>query len=123
MEDVQNMHIYAMWHVQTLHFLPYLDPYQYRALKSLKTVSDWILDKQFSCKHQGAKAMTMAMATKMSPEKIYLFHLTVLLLDYFNSLNFYKNCKLSRNQIVRSGVQVNVHVVVSQRMAKKCTKM
>ena len=30
----------------------------------------------------------------------------VLLRDYFNSLNFYKNGKLSRNQIGRSGVQV-----------------
>ena len=30
----------------------------------------------------------------------------VLLRDYFNSLNFYKNGELSRNQIGRSGVQV-----------------
>ena len=29
----------------------------------------------------------------------------VLLRDYFNSLNFYKNGQLSRNQIGRSGVQ------------------
>ena len=34
------------------------------------------------------------------------FHLIVLLRDYFNSLNFYKNGELSRNQIGRSGVQV-----------------
>ena len=30
----------------------------------------------------------------------------MLLRDYFNSLNFYKNGELSRNQIDRSGVQV-----------------
>ena len=30
----------------------------------------------------------------------------MLLRDYFNSLNFYKNGELSRNQIGRSGVQV-----------------
>ena len=30
----------------------------------------------------------------------------VLLRDYFNSLNFYKNGELSRNQIGRNGVQV-----------------
>ena len=36
----------------------------------------------------------------------YIFFLFVLLCDYFNSLNFYKNGELSRNQIGRSGVQV-----------------
>ena len=36
----------------------------------------------------------------------YIFISFVLLLDYFNSLNFYKNGELSRNQICRSGVQV-----------------
>ena len=36
----------------------------------------------------------------------YIFTSCVLLRDYFNSLNFYKNGELSRNQIVRSGVQV-----------------
>ena len=30
----------------------------------------------------------------------------VLLCDYFNSLNFYKNAELPRNQIGKSGVQV-----------------
>ena len=34
----------------------------------------------------------------------YIFILFVLLRDYFNSLNFYKNGKLSKNQIGRSGV-------------------
>ena len=37
--------------------------------------------------------------------KIYLYSF-VLLRDYLNSLNFYKNGELSRNQIDRSGVQV-----------------
>ena len=36
----------------------------------------------------------------------YIFILFVLLRDNFNSLNFYKNGELSRNQIGRSGVQV-----------------
>ena len=36
----------------------------------------------------------------------YIFIAFVLLRDYFNSLNFYKNGELSRNQIGRSGVQV-----------------
>ena len=36
----------------------------------------------------------------------YNFISFVLLRDYFNSLNFYKNGELSRNQICRSGVQV-----------------
>ena len=36
----------------------------------------------------------------------YIFISFVLLLDYFNSLNFYKNGELSRNQICRSGVQI-----------------
>ena len=36
----------------------------------------------------------------------YIFISFVLLGDYFNSLNFYKNGELSRNQIGRSGVQV-----------------
>ena len=36
----------------------------------------------------------------------YIFISFVLLRDYFNSLNFYKNGELSRNQIGRSGVQV-----------------
>ena len=36
----------------------------------------------------------------------YIFFSFVLLRDYFNSLNFYKNGELSRNQIGRSGVQV-----------------
>ena len=36
----------------------------------------------------------------------YIFISFVLLRDYFNSLNFYKNGELSRNQIARSGVQV-----------------
>ena len=36
----------------------------------------------------------------------YIYILFVLLRDYFNSLNFYKNSKLSRNLIGRSGVQV-----------------
>ena len=36
----------------------------------------------------------------------YNFISFVLLRDYFNSLNFYKNGELSRNQIGRSGVQV-----------------
>ena len=36
----------------------------------------------------------------------YFFISFVLLRDYFNSLNFYKNGELSRNQIGRSGVQV-----------------
>ena len=35
-----------------------------------------------------------------------IFILFVLLRDYFNSLNFYKNGELSRNRIGRSGVQV-----------------
>ena len=35
-----------------------------------------------------------------------LFISFVLLRDYFNSLKFYKNGELSRNQIGRSGVQV-----------------
>ena len=37
----------------------------------------------------------------------YIFVSFVLLRDYFNSLNFSKNGELSRNQIGRSGVQVN----------------
>ena len=36
----------------------------------------------------------------------YIFILFVLLRDYFNSLDFYKNGQLPRNQIGRSGVQV-----------------
>ena len=36
----------------------------------------------------------------------YIFISFVLLRDYFNSLNFYKNGELSRNQIGGSGVQV-----------------
>ena len=36
----------------------------------------------------------------------YIFISCVLLRNYFNSLNFYKNGELSRNQIGRSGVQV-----------------
>ena len=36
----------------------------------------------------------------------YIFISFVLLREYFNSLNFYKNGELSRNQIGRSGVQV-----------------
>ena len=36
----------------------------------------------------------------------YIFIYFVLIRDYFNSLNFYKNGKPSRNQIGRSGVQV-----------------
>ena len=36
----------------------------------------------------------------------YIFIAFVLLRDYFNSLNFYKNGELSRNQIGRSGIQV-----------------
>ena len=36
----------------------------------------------------------------------YIFISFVLLRDYFNSLNFYKNEELSRNQIGRNGVQV-----------------
>ena len=36
----------------------------------------------------------------------YVFISFVLLRNYFNSLNFYKNSELSRNQISRSGVQV-----------------
>ena len=36
----------------------------------------------------------------------YIFISFVLLLDYFNSLNFYRNDELSRNQIGRSGVHV-----------------
>ena len=36
----------------------------------------------------------------------YNFMSFVLLRDYFNSLNFYGNGELSRNQISRSGVQV-----------------
>ena len=36
----------------------------------------------------------------------YIFISFVLLRDYFNSLNFYENCELSRNQIGGSGVQV-----------------
>ena len=36
----------------------------------------------------------------------YIFISFVPLHDYFNSLNFYKNGKLSRNQIGRSGVQI-----------------
>ena len=37
--------------------------------------------------------------------KIYLYFICALR-DYFNSLNFYKNGELSRNQIDRSGIQV-----------------
>ena len=48
----------------------------------------------------------MATATKPSPENINTFISFVLLHDYFNSLNFYKNGELSRNQTGRSGVQV-----------------
>ena len=47
--------------------------------------------------------MTTATSAKTLPENITLF---VLLRDYFNSLNFYKNGELSRNQIGRSGVQI-----------------
>ena len=36
----------------------------------------------------------------------YIFISFLLLRDYFNSHNFYKNGELSRNQIGRSGVQV-----------------
>ena len=36
----------------------------------------------------------------------YIFISFVVLRNYFNSLNFYQNGKLSRNQIDRSGVQV-----------------
>ena len=36
----------------------------------------------------------------------YIFISFVLLRDYFNSFNFYKNGELSRNQIGRSGLQV-----------------
>ena len=36
----------------------------------------------------------------------YIFISFVLLRDYFNTLNFYKNGELSRNQIDRSGVLV-----------------
>ena len=36
----------------------------------------------------------------------HIFISFVLLRDYFNSLNFYKNGELSRNQIGRSGVEV-----------------
>ena len=36
----------------------------------------------------------------------YIFISFVLLRDYFNSLNFYKNGELSRNQIGRNGFQV-----------------
>ena len=36
----------------------------------------------------------------------YIFISFVLLRNYFNSLNFYKNGELSRKQIGRSGVQV-----------------
>ena len=36
----------------------------------------------------------------------YIFISFVLFRDYFNSLNFYKNGELSRNQIGKSGVQV-----------------
>ena len=36
----------------------------------------------------------------------YIFISFVLLRDYFNSLNFYKNGELPRNQIGRSGAQV-----------------
>ena len=36
----------------------------------------------------------------------YIFISFVLLRDYFNSLNFYKNGELSRNHFGRSGVQV-----------------
>ena len=36
----------------------------------------------------------------------YIFLSFALLRDYFNSLNFYKNGELSRNQIGKSGVQV-----------------
>ena len=73
----------------------------------------------------------------------YNFISFVLLRDYFNSLNFYRNSELSRNQIGKSGVQVkkeneihrrvltfsknpriwSFYVAVLQRTAKKCTKM
>ena len=47
----------------------------------------------------------------------------VLLRDYFNSLNFYKNAELSRNQIGRSGVQVKKEnekfTVVRSRSSEK----
>ena len=36
----------------------------------------------------------------------YIFISFLLLCDYFNSLNFYKNGELSNNQIGRSGIQV-----------------
>ena len=49
--------------------------------------------------------MMTATSMKTSPEKKILISF-VLLHDYFNSLNFYKNGELSRNQIGRSGVQV-----------------
>ena len=39
-------------------------------------------------------------------EKKYIFISFVQLRDYFNSLNFYRNGELSRNQIGRSGLQV-----------------
>ena len=39
----------------------------------------------------------------------YNFISFVLLRDYFNSLNFYRNGELSRNQIGRSGIQVKKH--------------
>ena len=39
--------------------------------------------------------------------KIYLYFICATSRDYFNSLNFYKNGELSKNQIGRSGVQVN----------------
>ena len=38
--------------------------------------------------------------------KMYPYSICAILRDYFNSLNFYKNGELSRNQIGRSGVQV-----------------
>ena len=69
----------------------------------------------------------------------YNFVSFVLLRDYFNSFNFFRNSKHPRNQIGRCGVQVKKendknhrHVltfstkphspVVLQRTAKKCTK-
>ena len=48
--------------------------------------------------------MTTATTMKMSPE--YNFISFVLLCDYFNLLNFYRNGELSRSQIGRSGIQV-----------------
>ena len=42
----------------------------------------------------------------MKVSRKYIFISFVLLRDYFNSLNFYKNGELSRNQIGTSGVQV-----------------